>query len=78
MQGGTYKEMPHSVVLVMDGAAGLLAKGGMGFGVVEVEVMEAKVFELVLGEAQFPRNVGPAERKGIVVLWNEGHGEVAK
>ena len=69
--------MPHSVVSVMDGAAGLLA-GGMGFGMVKVDFMEAKVFELVFGEAQFPRNVGPAERNGIVMLQNEGHGEVVK
>ena len=60
-QGGTYEETPHPAVLVMDGAAELLAEEGMGFGMVELELMEAKVFELVLGEAQFPGNISPAE-----------------
>ena len=62
--------MPCPVVSVMDGAAGLLAEEGMGFGMVEVELMEAKVLELVFGEAQFPGNINPADRKGIVMLRN--------
>ena len=62
----------------MDGAAGLLAEGGMGVGMVEVEVMEVKVFELVLGETQFPGNISPVDREGIVVFDNEGHGVVVK
>ena len=56
----------------------LLAEGGMGVGVVKVEVMEAKVFELVLGKAQFPGNISPADREGIVVFDDEGHGAVVK
>ena len=70
--------MPLPVILVMNGAAGLLAKAGVGFGVVEVKVVEAEVFELILGEAQFPGNVNPPDGEGIVVSWGEGHGVVVK
>ena len=45
------------MVLVVDGAAGFLAKASVGFGMVEVEVVKLKVFELVFGKAQFPENV---------------------
>ena len=57
LQGGTHEEMPRPAVLVVDGAAGLLTEAGVGFGMVEVEAMKPKVFELVFGEAQFPGNV---------------------
>ena len=70
--------MPRPVVLVVDGAAGLFTEAGVGFGVVEVELMEAEVLELVYGEAQFPRDVSPLDRKGIIVCSDEGHGVVVK
>ena len=50
----------------------------MHFGVVKVETTETKVFELVKGEAQFPRDVCPPNREGIVMWSNEGHGVVVK
>ena len=78
MQGDTYKEMPHSVILIMNGATGFLAEGGMSFGVVEIKLMEAKVFELVDSEAQFPRDVVPPDGESIVMFRDEGHGEVVK
>ena len=53
--------MPRPVVLVVDGAAGFLAKASVGFGVVKVEVVKAKVFELVFGEAQLPGNINPPD-----------------
>ena len=78
MQGGTHEEMPCLAILVVDGAAGLLAEAGVGFSVVEVEVVKTEVFELVDSEAQLPGDVGPADRKGIVMFWGEGHGAVVK
>ena len=78
MQGGTHKETPLSVFLVVDGAAGLLAEAGVGFDVGEVKVMEMEVSELVDGEAQFPGNVCPPDRKSIIMCWGEGHGVVVK
>ena len=57
LQGGTHEETPCPVVLVVDGAAGLLTEAGVGFGVVKVEAMKLKVFKLVFGEAQFPGDV---------------------
>ena len=62
----------------MDGAAGLLAEAGVGFSVVKVEVVESKEFELVFSETQFPGNVTPPDREGVVVCWGEGHGIVVK
>ena len=70
--------MPHPVVLVVDGAAGFLAEASMGFGVVEIKVMEAEELELVHGEAQFPRDIAPPNGEGSVVWSNEGHGVVVK
>ena len=70
--------MPHPAVLIVNGATQLLAKAGMSFGVVEVEVTEAEIFELVHGEAQFPRDVKPPDREGVIVWLNEGHGIVVK
>ena len=40
--------------------------------------VEAKVLELVLGEAQFPGDISPVEGKSIVVFDDTGHGEVVK
>ena len=77
-QGGTHEEMPCPVILVVDGTARLLTEAGVSLCVVEVEVVEPKVFELVLGETQFPGNVGPPDGEGIVVSWGEGHGVVVK
>ena len=62
----------------MDGAAGLFAKAGVGFCVVEVKMVMSKVVELILGETQFPGNVTPADGEGVVVFDDEGHGIVVK
>ena len=70
--------MPHPAILVVDGAAGLLAETEVGFSMVEVKVVKTEVSELVDCEAQLPGDVGSADRKGIVVFWGEGHGEVVK
>ena len=70
--------MPLPVILVVDGAAGLLTKAGVGFGMVEVEVMELEIFELIDSEAQFPGDVCPLDEKGIIVCWGEGHGVMVK
>ena len=45
---------------------------------VKVKVTNVKELELVEGETQFPRNVCPPDREGIVVCWDEGHGIVVK
>ena len=45
---------------------------------VKVKVVKARVFKLVEGETQFPRNVCPPDREGIVMCWNEGHGVIVK
>ena len=47
MQGGTHKEMPRPVILVVDGAAQFLAEARVHFGMVKVKTTEMKVFELV-------------------------------
>ena len=62
----------------MDGAAGLLAKAGVGFGVVKVKFAESEVFELIYSESQFPGNVCPPDGEGIVMCWGEGHVVVVK
>ena len=62
----------------MDGTAELLTEAGVSFCVVEVETVAPKEVELVLGEAQFPGDVTPADGKGIVVFDGEGHGMVVK
>ena len=76
MQGGTHKETPHPVILVVNGAAGLLTEAGVGFGMVEVKLMEAEISELVYGEAQFPGDVCPPDGEGVIMFWGEGHGMV--
>ena len=78
MQGGTHGETPRPVGSVMDGTPRLFAEGGMGVGVVEREFIEMEVFELIFGEAEFPRDVMWVDREGIVVLDDEGHREVVK
>ena len=45
---------------------------------VEIEAVTPKVVKLVFGEAQFPGDVVPADGKGIVMFWDEGHGVVVK
>ena len=78
MQGGTHEEMPLLPILVVDGAAGLLTEAGVGFGMVKIEVVKSKVFELVFGETQFPGNVCPPDGEGVVMCWGEGHVIVVK
>ena len=78
MQGGTHEETPRPAISVVDGATLSLTEGRMGMGVFEGELVEAKVFELVFGEAQLPGNVGRADGEGIVVFDDEGHREVVK
>ena len=78
LQGGTHEETPHPAVLVVDGAAGFLAEASMGFGVVKVKVVEAEELELIFGEAQFPRDLTPLDRKGVVMWSNERHGIVVE
>ena len=70
--------MPCPAVLVVDGAAGFLAEASVGFGMVEVKVMEAEESELIYSEAQFPRDITPPDREGVVMWSNEGHGVVVK
>ena len=55
--GGYSRRDALPVILVVNGAAGLLTEAGVSFGVVEVELMEVEVPELVDGEAKFPGNV---------------------
>ena len=70
--------MPCPAILVVDGAARVLAEARVGFRMVEIEVVVSKVSELILGEAQFPGEVAPAEGESIVVFWDERHGIVIK
>ena len=70
--------MPHPAILVMDGAAGLLAEARVDSRVVKVKVVASKVVKLVLSETQFPGNVTPADGEGVVMFNDEGHGTVVK
>ena len=70
--------MPRPAVLVVDGAAGPSAEERVSVGMFKGEFVEAKVFELILGEAQLPGDVSPADGEGVVVFDDEGHGEVVK
>ena len=45
---------------------------------VEGEFVEMEVFELVFGEAQFPRDVIWADGESVVVFDDKGHREVVK
>ena len=78
MQGGTHEETPRPAILVVDGAAGFLAEASVGFGVINVKIVEAEESELVYGEAQFPRDITPLDGEGVVVWSNEGHGVMVK
>ena len=62
----------------MDGATELLAEADMSFCMVDVKMIVSEVVELIFGEAQFPRDVTPADGKGIVMFDDEGHGTVTK
>ena len=66
------------MILVVDGTARVLAKARVGFRMVKIEVVASKVSELILGEAQFPGEVAPAEGESVVMSWDEGHGVVVK
>ena len=70
--------MPRPAILVVDGAARVLAEARVGFCVVEIEVVVSKVSKLILGETQFPGEVTPGEGEGVVVFWDERHGIVVK
>ena len=70
--------MPCPAILVVDGAARVLAEARVGFRVVEIEVVVSEVSKLILGEAQFPGEVTPVEGESVVVFWDEGHGVVVK
>ena len=70
--------MPRPAILVVDGAARLLAEARVGFRMVEIEVVASKVIELIFGETQFPGDVTPADGECIVVFWDEGHGVIIK
>ena len=62
----------------MDGAPVFFTEGRVGMSMVEGEFIETEVFELVFGEAQFPRDVGWADGESVVVFDDEGHREVVK
>ena len=61
IQGGTHEETPRPGSLVMDRTAGFLTEAGVDPHVVKVEVVVVEEVELVNGEAQFPRDVGPVD-----------------
>ena len=69
IQGGTHEETPRPGSLVMDRTAGFLTEAGVDSSVVKVEVVVVEEAELVNGEAQFPRDVGPVDG-GFNVLWD--------
>ena len=62
----------------MDGAAGVPTEPRVCFGMVNVKVIASKICELVLGEAQFPGDVIPADGKSVFMFWEEGHGIMVK
>ena len=62
----------------MDGAPASFTEGRVGMSMVKGEFVETEVFELVFGEAQFPRDVGWADGESVVVFDDEGHREVVK
>ena len=66
------------MILIMDGAAGLLAEVGMGLCMVEVKMIVSEEVELIFGEAQFPGDITPADGESIVMFDDEGHGTVTK
>ena len=62
----------------MNGATRLLAKAGVSFHVIEVEVMVSEEVELISGEAQFPGDITPTDGESVVVFDDEGHGVMTK
>ena len=78
LQGGTHKETPLPVVLVVNGAPRPPAKAGMSFGVVKGEVMEPEVLELVNSESQDPGDVNGSNDGRVIVCWGERHVIVVK
>ena len=52
----------------MDRAPSLFTETQVGFGVVQVEFLVAEEVELVDGETELPRDVGPMDG-GFSVLW---------
>ena len=77
--------MPRPVSLVMDGTAGFLTEAGMDSSVVKVEMVVVEEVELVYGEVQFPRDVGPVDGgfnvlRGFLLFSSSGvrHGAVLK
>ena len=52
----------------MDRAPSLFTETRVGFGVVQVEFLAAEEVELVDGETELPRDVGPMDG-GFSVLW---------
>ena len=66
------------MIVVVDGAAGLLAEAGVGSSMVKVNVVESEVSKLIDSETQFPGDVCPPDGEGVVMFWGEGHGEVVK
>ena len=62
----------------MDGAPTFFTEGRVGMSMVEGEFVEMEVFELVFGEAQFPRDVIWADGESVVVFDDKGHREVVK
>ena len=69
IQGGTHEETPRPEVSVMDGTACLTTEVRMGLGVVQAKVVAAKEVELVDGETERPRDVGPMEGGRFDFLW---------
>ena len=64
--------------LVVDGTPRFFTEGRMGVGVIEGEFIDAEIFELILGETKFPRDVGRADGESVVMFDDEGHREVVK
>ena len=69
----------------MDRTAGFLTKAGVNSSVVKVEVVAVEEADLVNGEAQFPRDVGPVDGgfnvlQGFLLFLSSGvrHGVVFK
>ena len=61
IQGGTHKEMPRPVMLVVDQTTGFLAKARVGSGMVKTEFAEVEESELMYGESQLPGDVSPVD-----------------
>ena len=53
----------------MDGATCLFTEARVGLCVVQIKFSAAEEVKLVNSEAEFPRDVGPMDGRGFVVLW---------